>query len=126
MKSPNSFTFAIHVIANYEKSITFIFANYTSAIPTNSKLIYRLFNEDISNSYFCSSIPPSSPAVISEMEATGGTVQITTTAVTNTEGEVTSYTHLIVIIDLVLTNEQGESIVNPILNYGSFSTTPAP
>lgn len=60
------------------------------------------------------------------MEATGGTVQITTTAVTNTEGEVTSYTHLIVIIDLVLTNEQGESIVNPILNYGSFSTTPAP
>lgn len=99
---------------------------YTSAIPTNSKLIYRLFNENISNSYFCSSIPPSSPAVISEMEATGGTVQITTTAVTNTEGEVTSYTHLIVIIDLVLTNEQGESIVNPILNYGSFSTTPAP
>lgn len=60
------------------------------------------------------------------MEATGGTVQITITAVTNTEGEVTSYTHLIVIIDLVLTNEQGESIVNPILNYGSFSTTPAP
>ena len=40
-----------------------------SSIPGQSQLIYRTFNGDVSNSYFCDAFPPANPSVVEEITA---------------------------------------------------------
>ena len=43
-----------------------------STISSESTLIYRIFSDDVDDSYFCDDIPPASPTVIEEIEAEDG------------------------------------------------------
>lgn len=47
----------------------------------NNRIVYRVFDDQVSNNYFCQSIPPASPLVIEEWTGSGGTIQIATTRV---------------------------------------------
>ncbi|WP_224484791.1 hypothetical protein [Robertkochia aurantiaca] len=51
------------------------------SFPVNNnsnRIIYRIFNDNVSALYFCRDIPPTTPVVNEEWFATGGTVQIST------------------------------------------------
>jgi hypothetical protein len=50
-----------------------------STVPSQSKLTYRLFSEAVTNTYFCSAVPVTSPTVLDEINAEGGEIIITTT-----------------------------------------------
>lgn len=93
----------------------------TSQIPGGSQFSYRFFSENVSTTYFCSAIPPATPIVNDELEATAGTVSVTTVEVV--ENEVTSYQHTINIEDLVLLNSNGERIIDTNFEFGVITTT---
>ncbi|MBU2945842.1 hypothetical protein [Zobellia uliginosa] len=95
----------------------------TSTLGGSSDLIYRLFSDDVSSDYFCSTIPALEPTVISENTATAGDIAINT-KVTAVSKDVKTYSHTILISGLVLTNEQNESITDTsTLTYGTFKTS---
>jgi len=50
---------------------------YTFNLSSNNKLIYRIYDGPIENSYFCSNIPPSQPKVVQEFTSgDAGTISI--------------------------------------------------
>ncbi|WP_340202729.1 hypothetical protein [Ascidiimonas sp. W6] len=93
----------------------------SSAIPGNSQFSYRFFSDNVNNAYFCSSLPPATPVVNDELEATAGTVFVTTVEIT--ENEITRYEHTINIEGLVLLNSNGERIIDTDFEFGTITTT---
>ncbi|MDO4880768.1 MAG: hypothetical protein Q3983_05765 [Capnocytophaga sp.] len=109
-------TFTSGMLKNEEGTVT-------GSIPTNFKLYYRIFDVAPTRTYFCSMPPPSSPRVTSEIEAQGGSVEITTQAVEDTQNNTTRYTHIIRIKDLLITNADGERLIESNFNFGTYQTT---
>ncbi len=92
----------------------------TSSLDSGSELIYRVFSDKISSTYFCSTIPPSTPSVLEEITALSGTVTITT--VTGTEAN--TFTHTITIKDSSFMRDNGERITDlTTSDFGSVTTT---
>ncbi|MFD2607195.1 hypothetical protein ACFSSG_16960 [Euzebyella marina] len=97
----------------------------SSAIPSASELIYRLFTDDVTQDYFCDVVPPLEPMVMEENTATGGTLNIET-KVRSVTKDVKNYGHTISITGLALTNDQNESITDTsTFEYGTFTTSTA-
>ncbi|WP_276167472.1 hypothetical protein [Zobellia alginiliquefaciens] len=95
----------------------------TSSLGGSSSLVYRLFSDDVSSDYFCSTIPVLEPTVINENTAEAGDIAVNT-KVTAVSKDVKTYSHTILISGLVLTNEQNESIIDSsTLTYGTFKTS---
>lgn len=92
----------------------------TSSIPSQSQLYYRFFDDDVSSSYFCNEIPPATPGVERELEATGGTLIITTVEEDLEDGTF-AYHHTFTIENLILTNENGEQIVDTNFELGELT-----
>lgn len=91
----------------------------SSTISSQSQLTYRIFNENVSSSYFCSDIPPAEPLVTEEIEADSGFVVITTT-----QQDSITYLHTIQLDDITLISAAGERITDlTISDFGSFETT---
>ncbi len=64
------------------------------SIGGSNQIIYRLYSGDVSTSSICSTIPPATPTVKKEWNATGGTIEIITNALFAPDGiTVTGYTH---------------------------------
>lgn len=96
-----------------------------STLPAPSNLIYRLFNDNVSQAYFCDAIPPLEPTVSKENTATAGDIAIDTKVGSVTK-DIKSYTHTISITGLSLTNDQGESLTDETtFVYGNFTTSTA-
>ncbi|MDO6518421.1 hypothetical protein [Zobellia uliginosa] len=94
-----------------------------SSLPSASSLIYRLFDDDVSKDYFCSTIPALEPSVTKENTATAGDIDIETHVSTVSKDNKT-YAHTISITGLSLANEQNESITDSsTMTYGTFKTT---
>lgn len=90
-----------------------------SSISSQSRLIYRVFSDNVSTSYFCDDFPPSEPNVTEEIEAESGTVLITTTSENDT-----IFTHTIELQDIILRNSSGESIIDLSINdFGTIETS---
>ena len=97
----------------------------TSTIPSPSNLIYRLFSENVSQSYFCDAIPSLEPTVTKENTASAGDIAIDTKVSSATKDNKT-YSHTISITGLSLTNEIGESLTDSsTFLYGDFTTSTA-
>ncbi|MCV6631394.1 MAG: hypothetical protein OIF50_16190 [Flavobacteriaceae bacterium] len=90
-----------------------------SNIGSASKLSYRIFNENVTQTYFCSSLPPSSPLVTEEVVAEAGSVVIKTVS-----GEdPNSFLHSISLKDISFIRENGDRITNlETTNFGGFET----
>lgn len=90
----------------------------TSEISTTTKLTYRIFNDDVSQAYFCNAIPPTSPTVSDEVLAVAGTIFITTT----TEDSET-FSHFIELSGISFVTEDGPRITNlEIDEFGTVTT----
>ncbi len=91
-----------------------------SAVPTQSKIMYRLFSENVSKDYFCSDIPPITPSVVDEVLAEAGEVLITSI---QSQTDTTLYEHSLVLKDITLVNDRGERITNTqIEDFGTITT----
>lgn len=88
-------------------------------IPTKFKLIYRNFDGSPSQNYFCTTPPSSSPKVLSEIEAKGGNVKITTKKTISSNGN-EKINHLITIEDLVIFNNNGEQLIDSNFIFGNY------
>ena len=86
-------------------------------------LLYRTFDNAPNNTYFCTSPPSVSPKVLSEVQAQGGTVSIATRTIVDTVAGTVKYKHLIRIKDLLITNENGERLIEQNFNLGSYQTS---
>ena len=91
-----------------------------STIPSQSNLIYRFFDDDVSKSYFCDEIPPATPSVVEEILAEAGEVLITTI---RSETDTTQYQHTLKLSGITLVNGKGERITNTqIEDFGTITT----
>ncbi|AWI26571.1 hypothetical protein [Flavobacterium pallidum] len=91
------------------------------------QVIYRVYDGPITASTLCSNIPPSTPKVIDEWNAEGGTIEITTRAV-NTEvaatGEslITSFSHNIIFKNITFNRGNDEHQTTEQINFGTYTT----
>lgn len=93
----------------------------TGIIPTQYKLLFRSFDGNVSNNYFCHDLPPANPKVVSQIAAMGGTVSIITIE-QKEKTDTKKYHHLISIKDLVLINSKGEKLIDSKFDFGTFIT----
>lgn len=92
---------------------------YAVASSGPMKVSYRTFSDTVSNNYFCSSIPLTTPEVIEEIIAQGGSVFITTTL--NADG--VTYEHEIELSGISLVTSNDTRITNlSIDNFGTVTT----
>ena len=109
-------TLPVNSLENKQKEVS-------GTIPAQYKLYYRTFSEPVSNTYFCSSFPPATPVVTTQIEASGGNVSITTQPIYDENtGNLLRYDHLIRISDLVLVNSQGKKVVDSNFICGTYRT----
>ncbi|WP_129366605.1 hypothetical protein [Lutibacter sp. HS1-25] len=93
----------------------------TVSYPVNSsrKAVYRLFKSAIDNNYFCQTIPPITPSVISELDAISATINITTSEVKDKDNVLTGYSYDISFSDLLFKDSDGR-IFYESFPFGSF------
>ena len=91
-------------------------------ISNSTTLTYRIFSDDVTNAYFCEEVPVTEPTVIEEIEAEGGSVLITTTAIV--DGENTSYEHSIRLSGISLINSSNNQRITDlrINDFGTITT----
>lgn len=91
-----------------------------SSVPSGSKLFYRIFSDNVSSNYFCDDIPPATPTVVEEIEATDGSVIIKSIA----NADSTAFSHTIQLSGISLVNDAGERITDLTINdFGEITTT---
>lgn len=90
-----------------------------SAVPSQTKITYRIFSDKVSTAYFCDDIPPVTPTVVDEIEAEDGTVIIETTA----DADNTNFVHTISLSGITFVTSKGERITNLTINeFGEVTT----
>lgn len=94
------------------------------SLSTTRTITYRLFDDTVSTSYFCSAIPPTEPTITKNWEATSGTITIDSTTLFDEDGIATGkLRHSITFINLVLTNGS-DTLPFTEFTFGFFETTP--
>ncbi len=91
-----------------------------SSVPGSSRVIYRVFSDNVTSTYFCDDFPPSEPSVIEEIEAEDGEVIIKSIA----NADSTAITHVIQLEGISLVNTSGERITDlSISDFGELSVS---
>ena len=73
----------------------------TISVSASNQIIYRIYSGNVTSTNICATIPPASPVVEQEWNATGGTIEIITDALYDTDGiTVTGYTHNIKFVNV--------------------------
>lgn len=98
-------------------------------INSSNKLLYRLYNENVSSDNFCATIPTATPSVIEEWSALNGVanvsgiIQITTTAIKNSSTqEITGFNHYVVFKNVTF-KKDNQSFVYEQYVFGNFTTS---
>jgi len=87
---------------------------------------YRLFDDQVTDSYFCASVPPVEPTVIKDWRGVSGTIFVENQPIYDTDGEtITGWRHYIVLIDVVLQVDDQELKLDETFVYGTLETGPA-
>ncbi|MGD1946571.1 MAG: hypothetical protein ACFB0A_10010 [Croceivirga sp.] len=94
----------------------------SSAIPGASRLIYRVFSDNVTSEYFCDQFPPAEPNVIEEIEAESGNIIVKSIAINDS----TQFSHTIQFEGIQLTNVSGERITDLSINDFGIITTDIP
>lgn len=82
------------------------------AVGDDNRVFYRFYNGKVTTDNICETIPPATPSVIDQWTATGGTIQIFTTAIkaTNTttnSTKITGYNHNIIFKNITFSKTNG-------------------
>ena len=94
------------------------------AIDNSSvSVIYRLYNVTATSLTICSIIAPATPVVTNEWDATGGTIEVTTTQRFDTDGTtLLGYTHTFYLKNVNFSNESNSFSFEEYL-FGNYQTT---
>lgn len=95
---------------------------------TTNKVVYRLYDGEVTNANICGSIPAAFPAILEEWEATSGTIEIFTTAVlaenttTGFEGgqKITGYQNNVVFRNVTFKKADGSTQVYDEFPFGIY------
>lgn len=99
-------------------------------INSTNRVVYRFYNETISSSMFCETIPPSTPTVTDEWIATAGKIQIITTAIKTTNAStgrtsITGYNHNIIFKNITFAKQNGTQVYETFV-FGDYTRTITP
>lgn len=98
----------------------------TLSISAQNKIIYRVFNGQVTPTYFCSVIPPVTPVVIDEWstaDQSSGSIEIKTTPVNNTTEILDAkYDHTIIFKGITLSNSTGGTVTYTEYIFGKYQT----
>ena len=87
---------------------------------------YRLFDDQLTDNYFCASVPPVEPTVLKDWRGVSGTIFVENQPIYGTDGEtITGWKHYIVLIDVVLQVDDQELKLDETFVYGTVETGPA-
>ena len=87
---------------------------------------YRLFNEQVTDDYFCAAVPPVTPEVVKDWRGTSGSIVVENQPVYDAEGvNITGWQHYIVLIDVVLVVDDQELKLDETFLFGTAQTGPA-
>ena len=99
-------------------------------IDSNNRVVYRFYDGKIASDNICETIPPATPRVTDQWNATNGKIQIFTTAVktTNTSTNstrITGYNHNIVFKNITFAKSSGTQVYET-FPFGDYVTTATP
>ncbi len=110
----------------YTYDATYTTFPYTKsyAIDNNTvSIIYRLYSSTVASATLCDNIAPASPVVTNEWNATGGTIDVTTTQNFDTDGTtLLGYTYSFKLINVNFSNGTNSFSFEEYL-VGSYQTT---
>lgn len=100
-------------------------------ISTTNRVLYRFYDGKVASDNICETIRPATPIVIDQWEATGGTIQITTTAIKTTDAttnstKITGYNHNIIFKNITFEKKNGTQQVYDSFTFGDYVTTITP
>lgn len=113
----NSTETLVMTLTNNQLNTTVGEKSYT--VSSSLQVVYRLFEEGISSNYFCQDIPPTSPKVITELNAESATITIITAQVFK-NNVLTGYSYKISISDLLFV-DGNERIYYESFPFGTFT-----
>ena len=96
-------------------------------IGGSNRMVYRFYNGTVAANNICETIPPATPSVTDQWTATGGTIQIITTAIkttntTDNSTRISGYNHNIVFKNITFTKANGTQVYET-FPFGDYVTT---
>jgi hypothetical protein len=84
----------------------------------------RVFEEEVSDNYFCASVPPVEPKVLKDWRGVSGTILVQNNPIFDDDGvTITAWEHIIVLNDVVLKSGDESLIFNDTFAFGIFKTS---
>jgi len=84
---------------------------------------YRLFDDQLTDNYFCSAVPPVEPNVLKDWRGVSGTIFVENQPIYDTDGEtITGWKHYIVLNDVVLKVDDQEIKLDETYLFGDVET----
>ena len=85
----------------------------------------RVFDDQVTSSYFCSTGPPVEPKVLKNWEGISGFILVENRPVYEEDGiTIEAWEHIVVLNDVVLESGEEKLIFNDTFLYGTFTTSP--
>nr|WP_294936949.1 hypothetical protein [uncultured Flavobacterium sp.] len=112
--------------SNFPNEITPVGSPRIVTISATNRVLYRKYNGTVGNTTICSDIPPASPTVLNEWNAaSGGTIQITTTAITTIDPitsveTTTGYNHQIKFVNIQFVGSEDSFVFEEYL-FGTYT-----
>ncbi|MGO4820758.1 MULTISPECIES: hypothetical protein [unclassified Flavobacterium] len=99
----------------------------TLSINGTNRVVYRFYNGTVTSDNICETIPPATPVVNNQWNATDGTIQITTTSVktvntTENSTRISGYSHNIVFKNITFAKENGTQVYET-FPFGTYTTS---
>lgn len=96
-------------------------------ISSTNRVVYRFYNGAVSANNICETIPPATPIVTDQWNATDGTIQIITSAVKKTDAvtgrtTITGYNHNVVFKNITFAKNNGTQVYET-FPFGDYVTT---
>jgi len=96
-------------------------------ISSTNRVVYRFYNGAVSANNICETIPPATPIVTDQWNATNGTIQIITSAVKKTDAvtgrtKITGYNHNVVFKNITFAKNNGTQVYET-FPFGDYVTT---
>ncbi len=85
----------------------------------------RVFDDQVTSSYFCATVPPVEPKVLRNWEGISGFILVENRPVYEEDGiTIEAWEHVIVLNDVVLESGEEKLIFNDTFLFGTFTTSP--
>lgn len=106
---------------SFENTVTAVNEPRIIQIGGANSITYRKYNANATTNVLCNDLPPASPVVLEEWQATGGQVQVITTSVINAQSVIIGYQHNIVFLNVNFYNP-ANSFSFQSYNFGTYDT----